>query len=210
MSHQTTYPWEEAATGASDASAGFAQRLRGMLPRLETARTVLRAPEITDFDTYRTILMSDRAIHMDGPLDRREAWLDFVQCIANWPLRGHGLFTITAKTDGAILGFVNLTLEHGDREPELGWFVTETAEGRGYAFEAAEAVRGWGLRDAQLTAMVSYIDPPNTRWIRLATRLGGWHDETASAELSRAQGEDVLVYRHWPPAETDGGMEAYA
>lgn len=181
-----------------------------MLPRIETARCVLRAPEIGDFEAYRAIMMSDRAVYMDGPLDRREAWLDFVQCVANWPLRGHGLFTILGKDSGATLGFVNLTMEWGDREPELGWFVTEAAEGQGYAFEAAQAVRAWGLRDMQLAAMVSYIDPPNTRSIALAERLGGWHDPVASADVSQEQGGAVMVYRHWPPADDAGGMEAYA
>ncbi|GKY89340.1 GNAT family N-acetyltransferase [Sinisalibacter aestuarii] len=210
MTAPTAYPWEDARVGASDASAGFAARLRGMLPRLETARLVLRAPVIEDFETYRAIMMSERAVYMDGPLSRREAWLDFVQCIANWHLRGHGLFTVTAGDSGETLGFVNLTMEHGDREPELGWFVTEEAEGAGYAFEAAEAVRDWGLRVAKLTAMVSYIDPPNARSINLATRLGGWHDPAASAEVSQEQGGAVAVYRHWPPADDEGGMGAYA
>lgn len=208
MTLQPTYPWESAPTGAS---AAFAASLCAHLPRLETARLVLRAPVIGDFETYRAILMSPRAVHMvDEPLDRRAAWLDFAQVVATWVLRGHGLFTIEAKATGAVLGFTLIGFEEGDREPELGWFLTEAAEGKGYAFEAAGAVRDWGLATLELDALVSYIDPPNTRSIRLAERLGGWHDPVASAELSREQGGPVAVYRHWPPADGDGGMEAYA
>lgn len=201
------YPWEAAPTGVAAARAA---ELTAMLPRLETTRLVLRAPMIGDFETYREILMSQRAVHMDGPLDRRGAWLDFAQVIATWILRGHGLFVIEARATGETLGFTLIGFEHGDREPELGWFLTQAAEGHGFAFEAAQALRDWALATLDLPGLVSYIDPPNTRSIRLAERLGGWLDERASADVSAAQGGDVLVYRHWPSADTDGGMEAYA
>lgn len=207
MTGLPAYPWEAPPSGAS---AALATGLRAGLPRLETARLILRAPEIGDFETYREILMSDRAIYMDGPLDRHDAWLDFTQCVANWMLRGHGLFAIEAKPTGETLGFTLICMEWGDQEPELGWFLAEAAEGRGYAFEAAGAVRDWGLGTLELPALVSYIDPPNARSVQLAERLGAWRDETASAALSEAQGAEVSVYRHWPPADGDGGMEAYA
>jgi len=201
---QPTYPWEAAPTGAS---AAIAAKLHAALPRLETERLVLRAPVIGDFEVYREILMSDRAVFMGGPLGRRDAWLDFSQCVANWPLRGHGLFTIEAKATGAVLGFTLICMEHGNREPELGWFLTEASEGHGYAFEAAGAVRDWGLREIGLERLVSYIDRVNTRSTALAAKLGGWPDEGASAELGQ---DGVVVYRHWPPADDAGGMEAYA
>lgn len=204
MSAQAAYPWEAAPTGAS---AAFAATLRNRMPQLETARLVLRAPEIGDFEAYRQILMSPRAIYMNGPLDRHAAWLDFAQCVANWQLRGHGLFVIEEKATGETLGFTLICMEYGDREPELGWFLTEAAEGKGHAFEAAGAVRDWGIRELKLPALVSYIDRVNTRSTRLAERLGGRPDEAASAALDQ---DGVVVYRHWPPMDDEGGLEAYA
>lgn len=207
MTTQPTYPHEAPPTGAAAArAAAFA----AMLPRFETERLVVRAPVIEDFGPYREILMSPRAVYMiEEPLDRRQSWLDFTQVVATWLLRGHGLFTITEKVTGDVLGFTLIGMEPDDLEPELGWFLVEGAEGKGYAYEAANVVRGWGIETLELPSLVSYIDPPNTRSIRLAERLGGWHDPVASAELSRAQNADVLVYRHWPMAD-DGGMEAYS
>lgn len=190
MTFSPVYPHEAPPVGAS---AAHAASLRAALPRIETARLVLRAPVIEDFAAYRAILMSPRAVHMtDEPFDRESAWLDFTQCIANWHLRGHGLFTLTGKPDATVLGFALICMEYGDREPELGWFLTEAAEGHGYAFEAATAVRDWGLATLGLESLVSYIDPPNTRSIRLAERLGGRRDRAAEAAI----GEPVLVYRH--------------
>lgn len=198
-----TYPHEALPSGPA---ATFAAEIVAMLPRLETARLVLRAPTMADFEAYRAILMSDRAVHMNGPLDRRDAWLDFAQCVANWQLRGHGLFVITAKDNGETLGFTLVCLEYGDREPELGWFLLADAEGRGVAFEAAEAVKAHALDQLRLDSLVSYIDEDNTRSVRLAERLGARLDPVATAELGEA---GAGVWRHWP-LDGDGGMEAYA
>ena len=204
MTLQSAYPWEAAPAGTAAARAA---QWRAALPRLETARLVLRVPEAADFEAYRAILMSERAIHMDGPLDREEAWLDFAQVVATWHLRGHGLFVIEAKATGETLGFTLIGFEYGDQEPELGWFLTEAAEGQGDEVEAARAVKAWGIAELELPSLVSYIDRVNTRSTALAARLGGWPDEAASAALGEP---GVVVYRHWPPADADGGMEAYS
>lgn len=204
MAVQTTYPWESPNPGAA---ADFAAGLRAQLPVLTTERLTLRAPTLDDFDAYRDILMSDRAIHMGGPLSREAAWVDFAQCVANWVLRGHGLWVIEETATGATLGFTLICMETGDQEPELGWFLREEAEGQGFASEAAAAAKAHGIRTLALPALVSYIDRVNTRSIALAEKIGGWADEDAA----RALGQDgVIVYRHWPLPETDGGMEAYA
>jgi RimJ/RimL family protein N-acetyltransferase len=168
---------------------------------------LLRPPVITDFEAYRNILMSDRAVHMDGPFDRRGAWLDFTQCVANWLLRGHGLWTVTAKATGRTLGFVLVCLEFGDREPELGWFFLAEAEGQGFAMEAAAAARRHALGDLGLGSLVSYVATSNHRSLRLAARLGAWHDAAATAEIDDPA---TQVWRHWPPEGDDGGIEAYA
>jgi RimJ/RimL family protein N-acetyltransferase len=191
-----TYPWEAAPTGNALA---LAESLRGQLPRFETQRLVVRPPEIGDFEAYREIAMSPRARYMyDAPLDREAAWFDFAQCTAGWQLKGHGLFTIADRSTGAVLGFTLICMEFGDQEPELGWFITEEAEGRGIATEAARPVRAWGIETLGLASLVSYMDPANTASARVAEKLDGWCDEAAAAELGHVIGEPVLVYRHWP------------
>ena len=126
MTATATYPWEQPPAGAS---AVLAADIRALLPRLETARTVLRAPVVGDFEYYAEIMMSERAVYMGGPMSRRDAWLDFTQCVSNWVLRGHGLWTITAREGGEVLGFVLICYEFGDLEPELGYFLRKGAEG---------------------------------------------------------------------------------
>lgn len=186
-------PHEIATPGpAADAAA----RMQAALPRLETARLILRAPRLEDFEIYARIGASDRGRHLVADnTDRAALWLDFTQMVATWLLRGHGVWTVEARTDGAVLGFVLIGFEPGDHEPELGYLFRETAEGRGYAQEAATAARDHALTTLALPGLVSTIDPDNARSIRLATRLGAARDCAAEA----AHGNTIRVYRHPTP-----------
>ena len=111
--------------------------------------------------------------------------------VAGWSLHGHGGLTIE-DAEGVVLGFVVLGLEPGDHEVELGYSLTEAAEGHGFAEEAARALREWAEIELRLTRLVSYIDPENTRSAALAKRLGATRDAKAEAAI----GEGTHVYRH--------------
>jgi RimJ/RimL family protein N-acetyltransferase len=87
-------------------------------------------------------------------------------------------------------------------ERELGWLVYPEAEGHGFAFEAATALRAWARETRKFETLVSYIDPANLRSIRLAERLGAMLDPHAA----RPDPGD-LVYRHFGPA-TEGATAA--
>ncbi|MGO8189933.1 GNAT family N-acetyltransferase, partial [Rhizobium leguminosarum] len=83
------------------------------------------------------IMASPRSIGMGGPFDLRAAWGMFCNDVALWQLFGHGALTVELGETGECVGQVGIN--HGPLFPEkeLGWFVYEEYEGRGYATEAA-------------------------------------------------------------------------
>lgn len=174
-------------------AARFAARLGGRLPMIDTPRLRLRGPRIYDFDAYAGILCSDRAEYMGGPVTRAQAWAAFTNYTACWLLHGFGLWTIDAATTPSA-GFVLLGFEYDDNEtvPGLGVFLTEGAEGHGYAAEAAGAVRDHAFGDLALPGLVSCIAPGNARAVALMTRLGAQRDPAA--------GDDTWIFRHVPEA----------
>lgn len=165
------------------------------IPTLTTERLLLRAPVADDFDDYAGLMRSDRAIHMGGPFDQRAAWGMFCNDIAQWPLFGHGCLMIELRQTGQCVGQVGIN--HGPLFPEkeLGWLLYAGHQGKGYAFEAARALRDWAFATLQLPSLVSYIDPDNAASIALALRLGGVRDDQAIG-----QDPEDLVFRHWPAA----------
>ncbi|MCU4651297.1 GNAT family N-acetyltransferase [Roseibacterium sp. SDUM158016] len=175
------------------AAAAVAASVAATVPELMTERIVLRAPRVADFDAYAAIFGSGRAAALGGPLDREEAWADFTNYVAGWMLHGHGLWTIAErKAPGEVLGFVLVGLEPGDAEPELGYLLTEAAEGRGIATEAARATLSFAREGFGFDTLVSYVDHDNPRSGAVAARLGAARDTDAEAAFDHP----VRVFRY--------------
>jgi RimJ/RimL family protein N-acetyltransferase len=169
------------------------------IPTLSTERLILRPPSIDDFPAYAALLASPRAKHMGGPYTRRSAWGVFCHDIACWDLFGHGGLMVDSQATGECVGQVSIS--HGPLFPEkeLGWQLYDGHEGRGYATEAATALRKWAAQSLGLHGLVSYVDPENDQSAAVAIRLGGVLDPDAPK-----QDASDLVFRY-PAALTACG-----
>ena len=146
-------------------------------PMVETPRLILRDLVRTDLDDLAA-LYSDPAVTAflgNGlPDDREEtaAWLD--RALAHRRENGFGILSVRLRGTGEFIGRCGLTLrplEHG-QEVELGYVIATKDWGRGYATEAASAVRDHAVRDLHLRRLVSLIDPQNEASKRVAGKLG--------------------------------------
>jgi RimJ/RimL family protein N-acetyltransferase len=163
-------------------------------PTLTTDRLTLRAPRLVDFPVYAAFLASERSKGVGGPLDTRQAWDYFCHDTALWSLAGHGALMMDLSATGETIGSISVNSGPLFPETELGWMVYDGFTGRGYATEAARAVRDWVFASLGLTTLVSYIDPANAASIRVAQRLGGVIDPDAPTPFD----EPDLVYRYHP------------
>lgn len=162
------------------------------IPRITTPRLTLRPASAADWPQYHTLMASDRARHMGGPFSPRAAWGMFCADHAQWVFYGCGALMIEDRASGACLGQVGINSGPLFPEQELGWLLYPQAEGQGFAFEAALALRDWAQQDLGLITLVSYVDPDNRRSRHLAERLGAMLDPDAA----RPDPGD-LVYRHF-------------
>ena len=178
-------PWTQTPTQGAAQIASIA----AAIPQIDTARLTLRAPRLSDWAVLEPIWTTDRAIHIGGPMDAEDAWLDFNQCVAGWLLRGHGALTICDKATGDVFGLAVLGHEFGDPDPELGWLLTAEAEGKGYATEAAEALLPLG-QQIYGDRLASYVAHDNTASARVAEKLGAVKSGTHPLAA------DVAVYRY--------------
>lgn len=168
------------------------------IPVIETDRLTLRGARRGDFEVFAEMLSHERTSYMGGPFDREGAWALFCNTLANWPLDGFGGWLITDKTTGQFLGDVGIMQPDPYPEPELGWTLIQTAEGKGYAFEAAKAARDWYWANTSAETVVSYVTPGNTRSEALATRLGATPDPDAPLPTGETR-DGTTVYRHRRP-----------
>ena len=167
-------------------------------PVLTTDRLTLRGPALGDLDTFVEFYTSDRSAYVGGPLTKDAAWRLFATEIGHWHLRGFGMWTVTLNGDDTALGMVGCWYPDGWPEREVGWLLWPDAEGKGFAFEAAQAALTHAFGTLGWHTAVSYIDAPNTRSVALAERLGATLDKAArTPEFD--DGAEVLVYRHLSP-----------
>ncbi len=179
---------------------------RFTIPTIATPRLTLRAARREDFHAFAAFLASDHARHMDGPVTRDIAWTWFTNDIASWALLGFGGLMI--EHEGTVIGQVAIGQPPRFPEVELGWLIYPAHMGRGYATEAAAALRDWAWSHTRIPTLVSYVSPDNTASRALAEKLGAVIDPAAPRPDGEGP-EDSLVYRH-PAPDADGSPEAYA
>jgi RimJ/RimL family protein N-acetyltransferase len=177
-------------------AAQIADAVARLVPVIRTARLVLRAPLMADAAPYLDLFTTDRTKYIGGPFSLQDAYNDFCQGVAGWMLRGAGMWALTDRDGGAPLGWIYLWQEFCDPEPELGWVLTQAAEGHGFAAEAARAVLPHAVALYGANGFVSYIDNRNDRSARLAVSLGAQRDTTAEAQMTALGQPDLHVYRH--------------
>lgn len=162
------------------------------VPTIVTERLLLRPMTADDWEPYSALMLSERARYMGGPFSVKVAWGMFCADHAQWDLFGAGALMLEDRDTRACLGQVGINSGPLFPEKEIGWLVFPEAEGRGYAFEAASALRDWARTVRRLNTLVSYVDPQNERSCRLAERLGA----TLDGNAPRPDPTD-LVYRHF-------------
>lgn len=164
-------------------------------PRLETERMVLRQWREDDFEPFCVFYEKDPfSWYMGGLLSRDDAWRRMAMLSGHWSLRGYGFYAAEEKSSGLLAGFVGPWLPEGWPEREIGWATFAPFRGRGYAVEAAQAVRAHLYRDLKWPTLISIIHPINIGSQSVARRLG-----CVFEKMMAHRGADVQIYRHPAP-----------
>jgi RimJ/RimL family protein N-acetyltransferase len=152
------------------------------IPTLRTERLVLRGFRLADLDALAAMYADPEVARFIGPRrprDRVETWRSLETILGQWALRGYGLFAVESRRDGAFLGRVGILNPLDWPEPELAYALARTAWGKGFAAEAAQAVRAWGFDTFGFPRLASFILPDNARSRLLAERIGAVHEGMA-------------------------------
>jgi RimJ/RimL family protein N-acetyltransferase len=148
---------------------------------IETERLLLEplnASRLEDFVALTADPETMRYWWAGGPFTRDVAERNFAASLARLSEHGFGRRWIVAKANGAGLGFTE-TKHFGpgfdDVSPddvEIGWMLTPSVWGRGYATEAACAVRDEAFDRLELESIVAEHHPENAASGRIIEKLG--------------------------------------
>lgn len=146
-----------------------------MKPIIETRRLALREMTPGDFDALYAVL-SDAEImrHYPYAFDevRVKRWIDVN--IQRYRECGFGLWAVCLKDTGEMIGDCGLTLQmiDGQSLPEIGYHIRRDQQRKGYAREAAAAVRDWAFEHTNYPALYSYCKYTNVPSYKTAEAIG--------------------------------------
>ncbi|MGX1930274.1 GNAT family N-acetyltransferase [Flagellimonas sp. 2504JD4-2] len=146
---------------------------------LETERLLFRQWKHEDYALFSEFYKSEaNARFVGGIKNPEESWRLMSTYIGHYELNGYSYLAIDEKELGNLIGTIGLWNSDPWPEPELGYWLLPTAQGKGYGVEGGLAVKEYALETLNLKSLVSYIDTANESSKKLALRLGAKYDTT--------------------------------
>lgn len=131
---------------------------------IETERLLLREMTEDDFDALNRVL-ADPDIMQHYPYIFDEArvrgWIN--RNIERYKIFGFGLWAVCLKETGEMIGDCGITMQMIGTtiKPEIGYHIRADQQRKGYAREAATAVRDWTFRNTPFNEIFSYMKYTN-------------------------------------------------
>jgi [ribosomal protein S5]-alanine N-acetyltransferase len=144
---------------------------------LNTERLILRYFHILDSEAMFRIFGDAEVMRYGNGVQSREWVRDWLRnCIEHdYQSWGFGPYAVIEKSDGNVLGYCGLFYFSdidGQAEIEIGYRLARSAWGKGYATEAALAVRDFAFTSLGIQRLIAMIDPANVASIRVAEKIG--------------------------------------
>jgi RimJ/RimL family protein N-acetyltransferase len=182
-----------------------------MRVRIETQRLILSVPTADDLDDW-IAFNADREVKrfIGGVEPPSMTWRRLAGAAGSWALRGCGMMSVRRRDTGAWIGMAGPQFPHLWPGTEVGWGLIRSAQGQGFATEAAAAAMGYAVDVLGWTDIVHVIDPDNVASHKVAERLGSRRLgpahlpaplNAAKCDLWGQTAADWAVHRvRWPPA----------
>lgn len=142
---------------------------------LETDRLVLREMNMDDFDAlYKVLADRDIMRHYPYTFDEKRVSDWILRNMNRYHVNGFGLWAVCLKDTKEMIGDCGLTLQNieGEMLPEIGYHIRADHQHKGYAKEAAAAVRDWAFTNTDYPALYSYCKYTNVGSYKTAESIG--------------------------------------
>jgi [ribosomal protein S5]-alanine N-acetyltransferase len=152
---------------------------------LETDRLTLREITPDDLPFLHRIFGDAECMHYYPRVksfDETARWFQWL-AFDSYASHGFGLWAVTDRQNGALLGDCGITLQETSRglEPEIGYHLWRDHWGKGYAVEAAAACRNHAIDSLGLARIVSIVRLDNIPSQRVAERVHRRRERFAKA-----------------------------
>lgn len=148
---------------------------------ITTERLLLRPWSESDVAPFAQMNTDPEVVeYLPSPISESES-RQFVRRIQDhFAEHGYGLYVLEKREDGSFLGYTGLNWaafeSHFTPALEVGWRLVRDAWGQGFATEAARACMAGIFLETDISEIVSFTVPANTRSAAVMQRLGMTRD----------------------------------
>ena len=150
---------------------------------------------MSDLDALYAVL-SDAEIMQHYPYssdeERVRSWIE--RNMKRYTDDGFGLWAVCLKDTGEMIGDCGLTLQNidGTMLPEIGYHIRKDQQRKGYAKEAAMAVRDWAFGNTEYPALYSYCKYTNVGSFKTAESIGMHFEKEYEDEANKITHVSVI------------------
>lgn len=167
---------------------------------IETPRLFLREMNEADFDAlYQVLADSDIMQHYPYTFDeaRVRGWIR--RNMERYQIFGFGLWAVCLRDSGEMIGDCGLTMQliNGQIKPEIGYHIRADQQRRGYAKEAAAAVRDWAFRHTPFNVLFSYMKYTNAPSYKTAMSWGCRFVEEYADDVNEVTKVYAITREEW-------------
>ena len=142
---------------------------------VETERLCLREMTEEDFFAlYKVLADPDIMKYYPYVFDENRVRKWILRNIERYRVFGFGLWAVCLKSTGEMIGDCGLTMQliNGGVKPEIGYHIRADKQRKGYAKEAAIAVRDWTFNSTPFNVVYSYMNHTNEPSYKTAISYG--------------------------------------
>jgi len=142
---------------------------------VRTDRLCLRRFSLEDFDAYAAIMGDDKVMKWfpNGKgYTREQARKSLNIILDHWTKYGYGIWAVTSKDNGFLLGRCGLNFIAETSEVEVDFIIARNHWQHGYATEAAQAALAYGFDILKLDRIIALAKPDNIASRRVIEKIG--------------------------------------
>lgn len=167
---------------------------------IETSRLLLREMNRNDYDAlYAVLADSDIMKHYPYSFDEKRVygWID--SNMERYRIFGFGLWAVCLKESGEMIGDCGLTMQNigGVIKPEIGYHIRGDKQRKGYAKEAASAVRDWTFYNTPFCEIYSYMKYTNEPSVKSAMSWGCHQVDEFEDEVNEVTKVFMITRDEW-------------
>jgi len=146
-----------------------------MYIELKTERLLLRPLSVSDLYTaheYASDIENTKyMIHLPNrSLEETRRFLERVSL--EWQKEEPSFYEFAVIYDSLHIGAVSIRLNEDKTEGEMGWIINKKYWGKGFATEAALAVKSFAVEQLKVKKLVAYCDCRNLQSARVMEKIG--------------------------------------